>query len=89
MFNGVDPFIKKSYKMSQIWRTGKNIELYKFTKCNSVIPRIVPGIDYDVPFDEIAIGLAQLILPLIPGMILNHFFRKPSEIGKFIFCLEA
>jgi len=48
-----------------------------------VIPFLLGDYEYQIPFGEIASGVGQLVGPLILGMLVNHFWRKKSEIGQY------
>ena len=45
------------------------------------VPLVVEDIDFKVPHTEIATGLAQLVGPLVFGIICNHFAPKTSKLG--------
>ena len=45
------------------------------------VPLVVEDIDFKVPHTEIATGLAQLVGPLVFGIICNHFAPKMSKVG--------
>ena len=45
------------------------------------VPYVVDDIEFSVPHAEIATGLAQLVGPLVLGVIFNHFAEKKSRLA--------
>ena len=71
----VGAFILKLYKRRTSMRHLKYRNTFKVT------PLIVSAVEIQIPYGKISKGIAQLMAPLIMGMIINQFQRKKSEQG--------
>lgn len=45
------------------------------------VPLVLEDVEFKVPHAEIATGLAQLVAPLVFGVIFNHFWPKKSVVA--------